>query len=184
MDLGRPTEIERKFLAEMPSADWLESRPGHTERHIVQTYVIDGRPGETRVRQIGEGGQVRFVRTHKEGTGIARIEEEEDISEAEAMRLLERADAARSPVEKIRHVIPSGGHDIEIDVYPWDGSHCVFEIELASEDEEYLIPEGLRPIAEVTEFSEFKNGSLAKGIPEDGLLGLYRRIAGTSPLTN
>ena len=69
-------------------------------------------------------------------------------------------------------------------MYPWDGSHCVFEIELASEDKEYLIPEGLRPIAEVTEFSEFKNGALARGIPKDGLLGLYRRIAGTNPLTN
>ena len=60
---------------------------------------------------MGKAGQTRFVRTHKEGTGIARVEEEEDISEAEAMRLLERADAARSPIEKVRHVIPSGGHD-------------------------------------------------------------------------
>ena len=179
----RPTEIERKFLAEMPDKDWFSQQPGHTKKHIIQTYINDGQPGETRVRQIDQNETTSFVKTHKEGEGLTRIEEESTISEKEAKELLQNADPTRTPIEKTRHVIPSGSHKIELDVYPWDEKNCVFEIELKSEDEEYKIPDVLKPIAEVTEFPEFKNGALAKNIPENGLADLYKTLVTPEPET-
>lgn len=171
-----PHEVERKFVVRMPEEGWFEAQPGHVAKDIKQTYIDMGQEGELRVRQTTIGDDVSFVSTEKRGEGIDRVEIEKDLTEAEAAEMLEYAITWQTPIEKTRHVVPFGGHDFEIDVYPWDDKNCIMEVELGSADEEFDLPEGITVVGEVTYDPEFKNGSLAKldkDGPAGGLVGLY-----------
>lgn len=71
------------------------------------------------------------------------------------------------------HVVPSGGHEFEFYVYPWDQKNCIMAMELDSIDEQFEVPEGITVVGEITHDPEFKNVSFAKGQPAGGLIGLY-----------
>ena len=55
----------------------------------------------------------------------------------------------------------------EIDIYPFAKERAICEIELISEDEKFLIPEFIEPIAEVTGDKRFSNRQLADSIPPE-----------------
>ena len=56
---GVHTEIERKFVIDMPDADFLRAQPGCEEWTIAQTYLT-AQPGETR-RVRAEALQEKLV---------------------------------------------------------------------------------------------------------------------------
>ena len=94
-------EIERKYLIRRPAAAWLAAEAEGTE--ITQTYLLSA-PGVTeRVRRRGRDGVFTYTHTTKTKlSDLRRIEDEEEISEAEYRRLLERADPARTIIDKTR----------------------------------------------------------------------------------
>lgn len=161
-------ETERKFLIERPDPDFLASQEGAVVLHIIQTYLsqpTESSP-ERRVRSIEENGNVAYIFTQKEHiTAVSRYETEREITAAEYAAFLREA---VSRLTKTRYRLPFGGHELEIDVYPYDiggdalEGLAVLEVELGSEEEEILLPEWIHVIRELTGGREFSNKALAK----------------------
>jgi adenylate cyclase len=146
------TEIERKFLVKNDAwRDQVES----AER-IAQGYLAADAAVTVRVRLRGD----RAYLTVKGRTqGISRSEFEYPIPVADAEDML-RGLAPLPPVEKVRHLIRSGAHLWELDVF--EGANAglaMAEIELAAEDEPFVLPDWAGE--EVTADPRYYNAYLA-----------------------
>ena len=158
-------EIERKFLIAMPEEDFLA---GCECSGITQTYLT-GEPGTTeRVRRRRWADRCEYTHTIKHKiNNMRRQEEETEITQAEYLELLKRADPARRTIEKLRCCYTIGGELWEIDVFPFWEDRAIVEIELSDESEEVELPPGLRLIREVTDDPRYTNAALSLAIPED-----------------
>ncbi len=159
-----PLEIERRFLIERPNIRLLEALPNCERVDIVQTYLkTDEGAEELRIRQRGANGHYIYFKTRKKKlTGMKRVEEEERLTQEEYLALLVQADPAYRPIRKERYCLSENGLYYEIDVYPDWPDRAVLEIELHSEDQEILFPEGLHLIREVTGDPEYSNHEIAR----------------------
>ncbi len=157
---GVPYETERKYLIAYPDRAALMTLPGAIALEIVQVYL---RGGAARIRSSsGPMGTVYIYTEKHRVTELTRIENEREISHQEYLSLLSSADPAFRPIEKTRLCIPHMGHVFEIDIYPFWQDKAIAEVELASEDEEIILPEWLDIIQEVTLDPAYKNTSLAR----------------------
>jgi CHAD domain-containing protein/CYTH domain-containing protein len=154
---SRPgVEIERKFLLSglppgMPQAETHE---------IAQGYL----PGERlveRLRRDRVNGSERFLRTVKVGSGVMRLEVEEETTRAMFEHLWPLTEGKR--LEKRRYVVDSPEHRWEIDEY-LDRPLVVAEVELDAVDAEVTLPDWLAPAVEreVTGEREYLNMNLAR----------------------
>jgi CHAD domain-containing protein/CYTH domain-containing protein len=153
---ARGLEIERKFLLKgLPP-----SMPAGETHEIAQGYI----PGERlieRLRRDRSNGSERFLRTVKVGSGIARMEIEEETTQALFDQLWPLTNGKR--LVKRRHVVAEPRQRWEIDEY-LDRPLVVAEVELSSPDEEVTIPEWLAPSVEreVTGDRAYLNVNLAR----------------------
>jgi CHAD domain-containing protein/CYTH domain-containing protein len=156
---GEGQEIERKFLLTgLPSLDRAE---GPVE--IEQGYL----PGERlieRLRRIQSDAGVELVRTVKEGSGLTRLEIEEDVPPDVFDRFWPLTDGRR--LRKRRYRVPEGQLTWEIDEF-LDRDLVLAEVELPEHGTEVPIPGWLEPHVdrEVTEDSAYTNFRLASGNP-------------------
>ena len=159
-----PLEIERKFLIERPNLHLLEGFP-HCERvDIIQTYLKpDGDSDEVRIRQRGANGNYIYYKTRKKKlSAMRRVEEEEKLSQEEYLALMVQADPAFRPIHKERYCLSENGLYYEIDIFPDWPDKAIMEIELHSEDQEIVFPEGISVIREVTDDPAYTNHELAR----------------------
>ena len=164
--LGEPTpmEIERKYLIAYPDLDALEQRPNCERVKIVQTYLKSDDPDEeVRVRRRGTSGHyVYFITRKRKTSSMKRVEIEERLTRGEYNDLLDRADPAFRPIRKNRYCLSENGLYYEIDIYPEWKDKAVMEIELHSEDQPIVFPDGIEVIREVTDDPSFSNHELAR----------------------
>ena len=128
-----PREIERKFL--LRNDDWRRL----VTRSIPMRQGYLGSGGEVSVRVRIEGNEAR-LNLKSTTLGVSRDEFEFPLPLAGALEVLARF-CGRRCVEKIRHLVPVGGHLWEIDEF--EGANAgllVAEIELAAEDEPFERP--------------------------------------------
>jgi CYTH domain-containing protein len=156
-----PMEIERKYL--------LRSIP-HTLRGMPSVEIVQGwLPGERlleRLRRVTRGAEVRHYRTVKLGSGVARIEIEEETA-PELFEVLWPATRDRR-IRKRRYAIAEGALTWEVDVFA--GRDLVLaEIELPSADTPFEIPGWLAPyvVHEVTDDASYVNATLATPEPDE-----------------
>ena len=118
-------EVERKFLVpDPPDLDGMQAD------EIEQGYLAIGSDGEVRLRRKGK----HLLLTAKRGAGLSREEAEVELDRESFERLWPLTAGRR--LQKRRHVVPLGDHEIEVDVYEGDLERLVVaEIEFASEDE-------------------------------------------------
>ena len=126
-------EIERKFLV---CGDF---RPDVRESvHIVQGYLNMEKNRTVRVRLRGDKG---FLTVKGPVRGISRFEWEREIPAEEASALLELCTGV---IDKTRHLVDYGGHTFEVDEFHADNEGLIVaEVELSSEDEQFLRPSWL-----------------------------------------
>ncbi len=159
-----PLEIERKFLISRPGLRLLEALP-HCERvDIIQTYLkTDEATEELRIRQRGANGHYIYFKTRKKKlSSMKRVEEEKRLTQEEYIALMVQADPAFRPIHKERYCLSENGLYYEIDIYPDWPDKAVMEIELHSENQEIVFPEGIDVIREVTNDPAFTNHELAR----------------------
>ena len=159
-----PIEIERKYLIARPDPVLLAQRPNCEKVDIVQTYLKTAAPfEECRIRQRGGNGHYIYFRTWKrKAEGIRRVEVEERLSQEEYIACMTEADPAFRPIRKERYCLSENGLYYEIDLYPDWQDTAVMEIELYSEDQEIIFPDGIEVIREVTGDRAFSNRELAR----------------------
>ena len=151
-----PVEIERKYLLRC-----LPQRAGSvTPLEIAQGYL----PGERiteRIRGVVAGRDAHWYRTVKLGTGVSRVEIEEEISGSFFESLWPLTAGRR--VRKRRYVVPDGDLTWEIDEFV-DRDLMLAEVELSDPATRPELPEWLIPCVEreVTGEAEFVNVNLAR----------------------
>ena len=161
-------ETERKFLIRIPSISDMESQNNFRIRKMVQTYLQSEGKRNARVREIIENGQATYIKTVKERIStLSCYEVESEISKEEYENLLLSADKEKKSIHKTRYSFEYCGHILEIDVYDFWGDRATLEIELKSEDEEFLIPTFIEIIKEISADGRYKNTNLAKSVPYD-----------------
>ncbi|MGW8282684.1 MAG: CHAD domain-containing protein [Gemmatimonadota bacterium] len=151
-----PLEIERKYL--------LSGRPdavdGVSAREFEQGYLPGDRIQE-RLRRITEADRILHVRSLKHGTGLIRIELQEQIDPELFDRLWPLTEGRR--LTKRRYRISDGGFVWEVDEFT-DRDLWLAEVELSSAAQEVVPPEWLAPyvVREVTDEPEYLNVNLAR----------------------
>ncbi len=157
-----PYEIERRYLIGYPDTAALEKLPNCRRIEISQTYLISAEGEERRVRQRGADGHYVYYETVKRRiSDMKRVEIERRLTQDEYLRLLMDADPSKRTIRKTRYCLTEGGRSYEIDVYPFFSDKAILEVELASEDEQVVIPERFTVIREVTDDPAYKNSALA-----------------------
>lgn len=146
------TEIERKFLVRGES--WREDVTEH--RRIAQGYIAHTDNATVRVRVAGQRATLTLKGTSH---GISRSEFEYEIPVDDGLRML--AELTSGPViDKVRHLVPVGGHTWEVDVFAGDNDGLVMaEVELHSAEEEFELPAWAG--TEVSNDDRFYNVNLA-----------------------
>jgi len=152
-----PVERERKFL--------LRALPEAAREAAVVEIEQGWLPGERlreRLRRAREDGADRFYRTVKLGTGVTRVEIEEETTEALFTALWPHTEGCR--IAKRRYRIPDGALTWEIDEFR-DRPLVVAEVELPRPDTEVTPPSWLAPFVEreVTGDPAYLNLTLASG---------------------
>jgi adenylate cyclase len=146
-------EIERKYLVK----NTLWKPKVETSIPITQGYITRRGNASVRVRLTDKNA---FVTLKGARNGIQRAEYEYPIPREDAEEML--ATLAHQPlVEKTRHLIPNGNHVWELDVF--DGANkglVTAEIELASTDEAFEIPEWVGD--DVSDDPRYANANLVK----------------------
>jgi len=155
MDLSY--EIERKYL--------LRGQPprsiGAPSLEIDQGYI----PGERireRVRRTRGASDTRYYRTFKTGTGIQRIEIEEETTQ-EFFDAVWPLTVGRR-VRKRRYLVEERGLVWEIDEFLDRPSLWLAELELEHADQIVAVPQWLAPYVEreVTDDPSYTNRALAR----------------------
>ncbi len=149
-------EIERKFL--------LQSAPPHALAvpgiRIAQGWLPGEQLRERLRRSVHPDGRVEWTRTVKMGTGVSRIEIEEQTEPLLFESLWPLTSHAR--VEKVRHTVADGAYTWEIDVF-LDRELVLAEVELPSSDTLVTLPDWLAPYLtrDVTGDAAYVNANLA-----------------------
>lgn len=147
-------EIERKFLVRDES--FLADASG---KHLIAQGYLNSNPDRTvRIRIMGESGFIT-IKGKGNDSGMTRFEWETEIPLLEARPLLALCEPGR--IEKTRYNVPVGKHIFEVDVFHGDNEGLVIaEIELSSEDDDFLRPHWLG--AEVTSDERYYNAYLSR----------------------
>lgn len=145
-------EIERKFLVKDDA--WRQDAVASAE--LRQGYLANTATSSVRVRVAGSEGwlSVKGMRA-----GRTREEFEYPIPLSDAVALLDGFTEG-PPVEKIRHRVPVGGHEFEVDEFQGANRGLVVaEVELDDANEEFPRPRWLGD--EVTDDARYYNFRLA-----------------------
>lgn len=123
-------EIERKFLVKG------EYKPlASSFSRIVQGYICSGRGRTVRVRLRDDKGYLTIKGPSLDG-GLSRYEFEKEITKDEALSLLRLCEPGM--VDKVRWLVPWGGHTYEVDEFFGENEGLVVaEIELSRPDEPF-----------------------------------------------
>jgi adenylate cyclase len=146
-------EIEKKFLVK---GDFRKESEKATR--ITQGYLSSVPERTVRVRIKGDRGYIT-IKGIGSASGASRFEWEKEIPVSEVEQLL--AICEPGVIDKTRHLVKSGKHTFEVDeFYGENEGLIVAEVELSSENEEFVKPEWLGQ--EVTGDSRYYNSMLMK----------------------
>ena len=146
-------EIEKKFLV---TGDFTKESTKATR--ITQGYLSSVPERTVRVRIKGDKGYIT-IKGIGSASGASRFEWEKEIPVSEVEQLL--AICEPGVIDKTRHLVISGKHTFEVDVFHGDNDGLILaEVELSSEDEAFVKPGWLGQ--EVTGDTRYYNSMLMK----------------------
>jgi len=149
-------EIERKYLL-----TGLPDAARDAEFQEIEQGYLPGERLQERIRKVWSNGSASFIRTVKIGSGIQRVQLEEETDETIFAALWPFTEGKR--VVKRRYRVRSGRFLWEIDRFG-DRDLVLAEVELPTADTKVDIPDWLTAyvVREVTDESEYVNINLAR----------------------
>ena len=127
-------EIERKFLVKDDSYKQMAS----SFSHIIQGYICRTTGRTVRVRLRDEKAYLTIKGPSPDG-GLSRYEWEHEIPGREALELMQLCE--RGVIDKVRYLVPYGGHTFEVDEFFGANEGLVMaEVELGAVDESFERP--------------------------------------------
>ena len=170
-----PLEIEYKFLIKMPDVEVLKAQPDFREKKLTQLYLelpkgLSEHGRRCRIRKTEENDKVSFRKTFKKSvTDLTRVEIEEDITEAEFLKLSQYIRKGTAPVVKTRLTFSFKGYTCEVDIFPFWSDKAFLEIEVESESVLPPVPDFIEIIRDVSTDKAYRNSALAYGIFDGSL---------------
>ena len=147
-----PTEIEHKYL--VIKDIWEKVIPDKSVE-IKQAYLLTDPEKTIRIRTKGNAG---FITIKGKSSGASRLEFEYEIPIEDANDLINKF--CSNLIEKTRHIVINDNNTWEVDEFKGlNAGLIVAEIELNSEDENYLIPDWIDK--NVTEELKYANSNLS-----------------------
>jgi len=150
-------EIERKYLLRgMPTLPLVTA-----VLEIEQGYIPGDRLVERLRREEHRDGTVKYYRTVKLGSGVERIEIEDETDAKTFAHLWQLTQGRR--LTKRRHLVPNGSDVWEVDEFT-DRDLVLAELEIDHAAARIDIPRWLAPVLvrEVTDEKPYTNRSLAR----------------------
>ena len=146
-------EIERKFLVAGQNKPFVSKAT-----RITQGYLSSVPERTVRVRVKGEKGFIT-IKGIGSASGASRYEWEKEIPVEEVQELLKICEPG--VIDKTRYLVKVGEHTFEVDEFYGDNEGLtVAEVELSSEEENFVKPEWLGE--EVTGDVKYYNSMLMK----------------------
>jgi adenylate cyclase len=146
-------EIERKFLVDHEKWNAVAKPEGIPYR---QGYILSDKQHTVRVRVSDKKG---YLNLKSKSSNMSRDEYEYEIPLQDGLEIMKSF--TTNGTEKIRYNIPFEGKLWEVDEFLGDNMGLVVaEIELESEDEQFIKPEWIA--IEVTDDGRYTNAALAK----------------------
>lgn len=146
-------EIERKFLVK---GDFKSQ--AYAKSHIMQGYICSGEGRTVRIRIRDDKGYIT-IKGPSELSGLSRYEWEQEIPVADAKDMMKIC--LPGAIDKVRYLVKAGKHTVEVDEFFGDNEGLIMaEIELKSDDEEYIRPDFLGQ--EVTGDKRYYNSMLMR----------------------
>ena len=146
------TEIEHKYL--VIKDIWGKVIPNKSVE-IKQAYLLTDPEKTIRIRTKGNAG---FITIKGKSNGASRLEFEYEIPIDDANDLINKF--CSNLIEKTRHLVIHENHTWEVDEFKGlNAGLIVAEIELNSEDENYLIPDWIDK--NVTDDLSYANSNLS-----------------------
>ena len=145
-------DIKSMYLTELE--DWIKEK---------------GQPA-FRAKQLYQWLHAKYVGTVEEMSNLPksfREEIEKEIDGNSYLELQKERDFALNEIVKTRYVISRNGLEYEVDRFAFFDSFDLLEIELPSEDVEFILLEEFEVIKEVSTDYRFTNVALAKEIPTE-----------------
>lgn len=128
------------------------------KRHIIQGYLCSDEERSVRIR-IREDKAYLTIKSATNERGWSRYEFEQTIPLKDAEELIRLC--LPGMIDKVRHYVMLNGHTWEVDVFHGANEGLIIaEIELASEDETFELPEWVGK--EVSGNLRYYNAMLAK----------------------
>ena len=166
LDGQRQTETERKYLlGQLPpflgeASPALPSGKKVGTKELRQGY-LPGQKLRERLREVRKGRNVTHLRTIKAGSGVQRIEVEEEASPEVFEQMWPLTAGAR--VHKRRYTVPDGALVWVVDEF-LDRELVLAEVELPSPDVRPPIPTWMAPhlVRDVTDEAAYVNLNLAR----------------------
>ena len=158
-----PIEVERKYR--IGSCDLSLLPDPVQEIEIVQHYLVSDGGSRERVRMRGQNGSYTYYHTVKREIGLGtRTETERQITHAQYIEFLERADPDRNPIEKTRFCFVWNNQYFELDAFGRNQDGLILlEVELTDINDKVELPDFLAEVAtDVTGDPQFGNAELAK----------------------
>ncbi|MBR4275364.1 MAG: CYTH domain-containing protein [Prevotella sp.] len=147
-------EIERKFLVKRDGT----FRDEASSSSIIAQGYMDVNGATVRIRLRDDKAYLTIKSPSRDG-GLSRYEFEREIPIADAREMLKLCHGGL--VEKVRYLVPYGGHTFEVDEFKGANEGLLLaEVELRDADEAYTKPDWLGP--EVTGDRHFYNKGLLK----------------------
>lgn len=147
-------EIERKFL--VTSNNYKQE--AYKKNYIKQGFLSSIKERVVRVRIKDDQGFLT-IKGASNQNGTTRFEWEKEIDLNEAKSLLELCE--EGVIEKYRYLVKANNHVFEVDEFLGNNNGLIVaEIELANENERFLIPDWLGK--EVTGTAKYYNSNLSK----------------------
>ena len=166
--MSTPVEIERKFVIATPDISLLTTLEGYTKSEIEQTYLCSDEGVTRRVRARNYQGRTVYTETKKVRIdNMSAHEDEREIDEAEYTTLLGEIMPGTVTIYKTRYTFAFFGKIFEVDVYQNWKRTAILEVELDTRDEELLMPDFIKVIAEVTGDKRYSNAAMSKEFPKE-----------------
>ena len=147
-------EIERKFL--VSSNDF--KTQAFKKVYIKQGFLNSDKERVVRIRLKDDLGFLT-IKGPSNKNGTTRFEWEKQLSKSDAENLLELCE--KGIIEKFRYLVKIKGHTYEVDEFLGDNKGLVVaEVELASEEENFIKPDWLAE--EVTGDIKYYNSNLSR----------------------
>jgi len=161
---------EKRLLVDMSAInmDDFKKHFSCTEVQITQTYLkSNAQNSERRVRKIGKDQEWAYYYTEKDNYGHDRVVREKIIkNKEEYLLLLEQADPNKSPIIKTRNTFMYKNQHLVLDSYkhntqPLLNDKAILELKGIGKNQEFVLPNGVNVVQDVTDNREFSNSALA-----------------------